>query len=220
MDFGKSFTYMFKDEDWLKKFLLGVVFSVIPIVNLLTYGYLIKLIENVRDGDQSPLPEWDDLGGYFLDGIKILIGILAWSLPAILLSFGFALFAGLFSGGGDVADVLVGLGSLVWICGFLLLTILPIILLPALGIMYARNREIGDMFRLGEMWDLIKVDFGNYLIIVVLILFALPLIASVGLVLCFVGVFFTSWYTYLVGGHLTGEYAAAHDSDAAFKAIS
>jgi hypothetical protein len=217
MDFGLSFTYMFKDEDWLKKLLLGVIFSLIPIVNLLTYGYLVKLIENVRDGDQTPLPEWDDLGGYFMDGVKVFVGFLVYALPVIVLSLAFAIFAGLFSNGGDFAGVMVALSSLVWVCGLVLFGLLPVILMPALGIMYARNHEISDMFRLGEMWDMIKADFGNYLIMIVLILFVLPLIASLGMIACFIGVFFTSWWSYLAGGHMAGQYAAAYDSDLPFK---
>lgn len=219
MDFGHSLTFMFKDEDWLKKFLLGVVFTLIPIVNLITYGYLIKLIENTRDGEQTPLPEWDDLGGYFMDGLKVFLGLLAWALPAIVLGIAFAIFAGLLSGRGDVADMLVGLSSLVWVCGLVILSLLPMVLLPALGILYARNREISDMFRLGEAWDMVKVDYGNYLIILVMIIFVLPLIASVGLVACFIGVFFTTWWSYLAGAHMTGEYAALHDSDTPLKAL-
>jgi len=42
------------------------------------------------------------------------------------------------------------------------------------------------MFRLDEMWDLFNADRVNYMIILFLVMFVLGIIASVGMLLCFV----------------------------------
>jgi len=34
MNFGKSFTYMFEDTNWVSKFLIGIVISVVPVLNI------------------------------------------------------------------------------------------------------------------------------------------------------------------------------------------
>ena len=56
MDYGKSFTFLFEDDNWISKFAIGVVITLIPIVNFATYGYVIQLLQNVRDGQERPLP--------------------------------------------------------------------------------------------------------------------------------------------------------------------
>ena len=50
MDIGRSFTYMFEDQDWLKKILIGGVVNLIPIVNLAATGYFIEAIKNTAEG--------------------------------------------------------------------------------------------------------------------------------------------------------------------------
>ena len=82
MDYGKSFTYLFKDEKWISKFLIGVVVSLIPIVNLAALGYIVELVKNVRDGLKTPLPEWDEFGAFFFSGLKFFLGTLVYALPS------------------------------------------------------------------------------------------------------------------------------------------
>ena len=76
MDYGKSFTFVFEDEKWISKFAVGVLITLVPILNFATYGYVIQLLKNVRDGEEKPLPEWDDFGKFFVDGLKFLAGYL------------------------------------------------------------------------------------------------------------------------------------------------
>src|SRR5210317_1391292 len=87
MDYGKSFTFVFEDEKWISKFAVGVIISLVPIVNFAGYGYMVQLLKNVRDGEENPLPEWDDFGKFFVDGLKFLAGYLIYFIPIILLSF-------------------------------------------------------------------------------------------------------------------------------------
>jgi len=44
MDIGKTFTYVFEDEDWVKKVLIGGVINLIPIVGFFfTAGYMLEM---------------------------------------------------------------------------------------------------------------------------------------------------------------------------------
>ncbi len=214
MDYGKSLTFVFEDKNWISKFLVGVVITLIPFVNLASYGYMIQVLKNVRDGEEHPLPEWDDFGKYFIDGLKAMIGYLVYFIPVFLLAF--AMIPVAFAADSGASEGAIAATFILLYCIMFLFILVPMLLYPALYIQYAKEDQIGDMFKIGEMWDLIKADTGNYLIVLLLIFFVLGLIASVGVVLCFIGVFFTAWWAQLASAHLIGQLARPKEKPATF----
>lgn len=213
MDYGKSFTYVFEDEKWISKFAVGVLISLVPIANIAAYGYIVQLLKNVRDGMEFPLPEWDDFGKFFVDGLKLLAGFLVYFIPIILLSFFMIPVAILADGGGATEDA-IGIVMMCISCLMIFLTFLPLLLYPALYIQYAKEDKIGDMFKFSEMWDLFKADSANYIIILLMIFFVLAFIASFGMLLCFVGLFLTTWWAQLAAGHMIGQLAQPKEKPA------
>ena len=118
MDIGKSFTYVFDDEGWLTKVLIGGLFSFLSIILIgmpFLVGYFLETLKNVYLGQPRPLPNWgDNLGGLFVKGIKALVGILVWSLPIILVSCVFGIIssslgAAMTSGNSSAAQNAAGL---------------------------------------------------------------------------------------------------------------
>jgi hypothetical protein len=213
MDYGKSFTFVFEDEKWISKFAVGVLITLVPIVNFATYGYMVQLLKNVRDGQEDPLPEWDDFGKFFLDGLKFLAGYLVYLIPVILLSLITIPVAMAADSGGGSGDFLA-MTMICISCLVILLSLLPMLLYPALYIQYAKGDKISDMFRLDEMWDLFKANSANYIIVLLIIFFVLTFIASFGLVLCFVGILLTAWWAQLVAAHLMGQLAQPQEKAA------
>ena len=69
MEIGKAFTFVTEDEGWIKKLAIGAVFVLVPFLILLVIGYQILIIRNVIDGKDRPLPEWEDFGQLFKDGL-------------------------------------------------------------------------------------------------------------------------------------------------------
>ena len=63
MDFGKAFSYVFDDSDWLKKVGLGGLIYLVPILNFAAAGYSLEVAQRVINDDPRPLPEWSDIGG-------------------------------------------------------------------------------------------------------------------------------------------------------------
>lgn len=206
MDYGKSFTFVFEDEKWISKFAVGVLITLVPVVNFATYGYMIQLLKNVRDGEERPLPEWDDFGKYFIDGIKFLAGMLAYFVPVILATFLFTLVA-IAADAGGAGEEIVSLAAILVTCLSFFLMLLPFVFYPALYIQYAKADQIGDMFRLNDMWELIKTDTGSYVIVLIMIGFVLGIIASFGILLCVIGIFLTAWWAQLVSAHMIGQLA-------------
>ncbi len=208
MDIGSSFTYMFEDDNWIKKIVIGGVVSLIPIVNFAAIGYLIQVIRNARDGQPLPLPEWDQFGQYFMDGLRIFVIFLVWAIPIIVL----ACLQGI--GGAILADnqdqaTAYSIISACLSCLSALWGLVLGILYPAILIRYAEVGELMAGFRFSEIFDLIRSNVGNY-VIVMLLTWVASLIASLGLILCIVGIIFTQFWAYLVSGNLMGQLAAQH----------
>ena len=209
MDIARSFSFMFDDADRIKKILIGAVVGIIPILNLAGIGYLVQLVRNVQAGEANPLPDWDDFGTYFMDGLKILVGLLFYSIPVILLSIGFVIIAVIVSeivNPSDVDDVM-GVLSICINCLTFILAMIPYIFLPAMLIRYADTEQISALIKVGELWRYIQQDLGSYVIVLAISLAVSIFIAPLGLIACVIGVFVTQWWAYLVSGHLTGQYA-------------
>ena len=85
MDIGKSFGYVFDDDEWITKVLiaaailgLGILFSwmlLIPLIIALFLlgGYGVEITRRVIRGDTQVLPKWDNWGELLVDGLKAWI---------------------------------------------------------------------------------------------------------------------------------------------------
>src|SRR5713226_7263081 len=88
-DFLRPFTFAFDDPRWVPKILLGGVFALAAIFLVgifFIYGYLARLVRNAINGVQYPLPEWDDLGEYFTEGVKLFVVGLIYAIPVVLIA--------------------------------------------------------------------------------------------------------------------------------------
>jgi hypothetical protein len=207
MDIGKAFGFVFDDENWIVKVLIGGVLIFIPFVGpILVYGYGLELMQNVIKGRPRPLPEWDDWGGKLVKGIMYLVISFVYALPIVLLGICFGLLMTVL-GVAEAEEAINVIGSLGGVCfgGFALLygILLTLALPPAIG-RYLETGELGAAFRLGEVFALVRDNIGAWIIALVLSWLA-GLIASLGIILCFVGVLFTAFWANLVMMYLWGD---------------
>lgn len=216
MDIGSAFTFMFDDQDWIKKIAIGggitlaaAILSPI-LIGLVLFlpisGYMLETLKNVRDGRAVPLPEWSDFGNLFSKGLMVFVIGLVYSIPAILLyciTFG-AQFA-MQQANSDISGML---GALVACLGCLqfLFGLLAGALLPAGLIRYAESNSLGSAFQFGEIFSFISSNIGDY-IIVVLLSWVAQFVAAFGVILCIIGIFFTGFWAFLVTGNLYGQLA-------------
>ena len=80
MDIGRALTYFSDDERWVEKTAIGtglILISSLLLVALIgflgyfiLFGYLVRLIQNVRDEVHPVLPEWDRWGDDLVRGGK------------------------------------------------------------------------------------------------------------------------------------------------------
>jgi len=211
MDIGSSFSYMFQDEDWIKKILIGGVVGIIPIVNFAAIGYMIQIIRNVRDGQALPLPEWDEFGKYFVDGLWIFLIFLVWSIPIILVACLQGIGTAVLAEASEDAANAFGVISACFSCVIVLWALVIAAVSPAILVRYAEIGEFMAGFQFSEILNIIRANVGNY-IIVILLIWVASLIASFGVILCVIGVIFTQFWSYLVTGNLVGQLAAQEQS--------
>jgi hypothetical protein len=111
--------------------------------------------------------------------------------------------------GSSAGAALLALGYLLNLVTALLLAFL----LPAL-ILATYERGFGAAFDIGAVWRLATTDVSNTIIAALLII-VVHLVAAIGLVLCFVGVYFTSVYAYGVTAGIVDWYRRVQTREAA-----
>jgi hypothetical protein len=207
MDIGRSFTYMFEDQDWLKKILIGGVVNLIPIVNFASTGYFIEAIRNTSEGRELPLPEWDDFGGKFVKGLMTAIAGFIYALPIMIvvgIVFGLtAVIAGSLE--NDAAEIVATICPLIGNCLSFVYLILFTLIFPAAIIQYALTGQFGAFFRFGDIMAMIKANVGGYIIALLVALVAGLIAQIVGGIACGIGIFFTLMWAMLVGANLFGN---------------
>ncbi len=176
MDIGQAFGFVFEDEEWIKKTLLGSVILLVPVLGIFVLmGYTIAIIRNVKAGDPRPLPAWDNLGGYFMDGLMFCIAYLLYSLPFLILICPIMLTGLLPAVAGDnqdLAAILAGVSGLLSMgigCLAVLYGILLTLLAPVLYIRYAETGEIRACLRFGEVFRYLFANIGSILVSILLV---------------------------------------------------
>ncbi len=207
MDIGKAFTYVFDDEEWITKVLIGGIVAAIPILNLVAVGYGLRVLRNTAHGEERPLPKWDDWGGDFVRGLMIALAGIIYALPAILLGILGTIVSVITSNSyGDPSGV--GVICLVGIqCLGVLWGILVALWLPAATIHYTESEDFGAFFHLAEIWTLISNNLSAYGMAILTTIIA-SIIGGLGLIVCIIGMIFTSFYGTLVTMHAYGQVAA------------
>jgi hypothetical protein len=184
----KAVFFPFNGKDWFSKMAIGAAlgfgyFLIVPIIPLV--GYFGRIMKRVIVDDEDPaLPEWNDWGGLFLDGLKFIGISLIFILPAMIIIFvGYAVFMVMdFSMAFSVQGWSSSYGSpptfllyfvgmfvgliIMWIGSFLSI-FTAILLPPALGNMVARS-NFGAAFHFSEWWPALKANFTGYLLVIAL----------------------------------------------------
>jgi len=204
MDFGKAFSFVFEDEDWLKKIAVGGLFSLIPVIGIfVVLGWGVEITKRVINGDPEILPDWSDFGGYLTRGFMVFLVAFIYLLPVILLQACSSL-PYLY----EAADeTLLTIFTIVTVCFGCLTTIYSIgayLLLPAAIARYAATGEVSAAFKLGEVFKMVKNNIGTYAMVLLGGIVA-SLVASLGVIACGIGVLFTSVYSFAINGHLWGQ---------------
>lgn len=228
MEISRSINFITEDPRWQQKLMIGTgviiastVFSVvlIGIIGFIIFaGYLVRLLQNVRDGHPHPLPEWDQWGEDLARGFKLVIASLIWGLPIIVLTIptilGTALADNRSDGAQAIGWMLLACGNCLTFLYALLLTVVT----PGISIAFAKDEQISSALRFREIIAWTQANIGQVLVVTLVYLAAsivLGLLGSiVGVLLCIVGLIITlplaTLLTGLVQYHLYGQLAYSY----------
>ena len=224
MDIGKALTFVLEDPRWKEKIAIGT--AVVLISGLLSViligflgvfimlGYMVRLMQNVRDGDSTPLPEWDEWGEDLIRGFRLFVVMFAWALPMLLFIVPVAVGGALSENNGPAGFI----GMSILFCGMCFMFLYGLFLFvvtPGFSIAFARDERINSGLQLRDIWEWTQVNIGQVVIVAIVVLaatFAINLIAAVaGTILCLVGVVLTvplgMLVAYIFQYHLYGQLA-------------
>ena len=205
MEFGKAFSFVFDDEEWLKKIGLAGVISLIPLIGqFVIVGWGFEIIRRVIEEDPVPLPDFSEFGDFLVKGLLVSLVVLVFFLPVILIQGCNASLIPFLERGDEAVGTAFGILTSCIVCLTLVYSLVMGFFLPAAVGNYAAKGEMGAAFRFREVYQLVRKNLGGYLL-VILGSWVAGLIASLGVIACAIGVLFTSVYSSAVTSHLVGQ---------------
>ena len=201
MDLTGAFTFLFEDLHWPRKLGIGTALRLVPILNFSVTGYEVRTARRVAAGEMTPLPEWDDLGGLWLEGLWLSMARLTYGVVALLL-------VGLpFSGAGlsvfwALSDRSSNLpvGSILLLSSAALLLALLLgaglsLLWPGIVALYVHDPRYRTCFRLGTVMGLLARYPSAYLTLwgvplllaIVIAAWLVPLLGLLNMIPCLGG---------------------------------
>jgi hypothetical protein len=227
MNITKSLTFYLDDPRRVEK--LGVGTAVVLISSILLpvligiagylilIGYSIRLMRNVRDGVEHPLPEWDRWSDDLSLGFKYGVALLVYALPVMVLWIPTVIGAAMTDssrGAGFIGVPLMVLGM----CLLFIYGVFLTLATPAITIAFARDGEIRSAFDFTGIWNWTREYIGPVVVVTLVYLAASMVLgiggAIVGALLCVVGLIVTiplaTLLTSLVQYHLYGQLAVEY----------
>ncbi|HEU4522467.1 MAG TPA: DUF4013 domain-containing protein [Thermoanaerobaculia bacterium] len=203
-DFVRPFAFVFDDPRWLPKILIGGLFYLLGFLLIgfvFILGYQARLARNVIAGVQHPLPEWDDLGEYFGEGLRLVGVVLLWVAPLAILTMFFIVPAAFLSELNNEALEAAG-GCVVAVVWALMvpLSLAVTFFLPASLLMAIVEKRFGAAFEFDQIWQFIKNNISDYLLAIV-IYFVARFAGGLGFILFCIGVIFTAFWAMCITTH-------------------
>jgi hypothetical protein len=222
MDIGDviSDSLRYPSSDWSKIVVLGVLFiiSFLIIPLFLAIGYMFRVIKASLAGVEE-LPSFDEWGEMFVDGIKLFLVYLIYSLPAIIIgvfsiislwsSIWSLTYVTQMSGNTFTPEMIVSLFGGTALVGLVVAGIYALIIYPimavAIGNMAYYNGELSAAFRFGEIFSTISsigwVDLIIWYVVMIIIGIAIGFIGSILGIIPIIGwiilIFIVYPYSYL-----------------------
>ena len=231
MNIGKALSYPFEDKEWLSKVGMGILVSIVPILNFAWIGYIIELMRRVMNGEALPLPGWDNLGKKFMDGLMLFLAGLVYALPIILLAgipTAIMVVPAILSGSNtsqDLVNAVAAAGGFVGLClacVFILYALALSVAYPAIYIEYMEKGTFSSCFNFKDMLARVRKNagafftaWGVYLGVSIGASIASAFVGTIlgwipclGQMVAIVVGLASGMYVLLVYGHLFGQYGA------------
>lgn len=187
-DLIQTLKFPFSDKRWIQKVLVGLLLTLASFIILLIpavflVGYYFRVSRRIiSDDGQAVLPEWNDWGKLFVDGIRYIGVSFIYSLPLSISAIAMYLVMflpmlpalGLSQGwngnGLDPSMMSSFLTPIMMLFMYPMMSLMMLISLatciflpPALMHMIARD-SFGAAFQFSQWWKIFRANFGGYVI--------------------------------------------------------
>ncbi len=216
LDFSRAFTFVFEDPDWVGKMLVGALFTALGLFAIgfvWVGGYVARLLRRTARDERPLLPEWDDLGGLFREGIGVVAVLVAHAAPlAIVGGLSALALTGAVSvlrEGGTAPQPAAILVLVVVFAGYLVFAIATLAFcfyFPAALLRHVIEGRIGAAFEARENLRFIRRTLNDYAAAVLAFL-AASFLAQFGILFFCVGIFPAAFWSCCVLGYALGETA-------------
>jgi hypothetical protein len=212
MDIGKAFGYVFEDQEWITKVLIGGAILLIPVIGqFVVIGYMLRVAQNIAQGNPRPLPAWDwnDFGDHLTRGLYGFVVELVYFVPYIVIVVLFSCVGTLMSAGSRNS----GVGAVGSLFACLLIPVYLIAVFACLCMAYAglarlvATNNLSEALKFREVFASVRSNARPWLMMALVSILA-GLVASLGLIACGVGILFTAFYAYMIMGHALGQIVA------------
>jgi hypothetical protein len=168
MDIGEivSDSIKYPSSDWKKVIIFGLLFLIsfliVPIFLVFGYGFR-ALKASIAGADE--LPEFDEWGEMFIDGLKVfVVQFVYFLIPMLIILIGsWASIAAMTTVGDPNAfiGIIFGVGFI----GVIFAIIIGLLSTIAIANMAANDSELGAAFQFSEILNIIsQIGWGNYII--------------------------------------------------------
>lgn len=208
MDFGKAFTFVFDDPDWLKKVAINAVIGLIPLIGqIYLLGWGLEVARRIVTRGGTPLPDVD-FGTHLGHGFKAIVIALVYTVPIFVIAIPMVVVAVVAGNAGVGEGPMNAILLVVNVVGGLLSLVYGLVmglLLPAAVTRAVVFGAIRDGLQFGEVIGLVRAAPVAYLLTLVGAFLAGTLASLVGSLACGVGIIFTLAYQQVVTGHFYGQ---------------
>ncbi len=174
MDIGEiiSDSIRYPTSNWGKVLILGVItiasFLIVPVFLLI--GYLFRIIKATLAG-LDELPEFDEIGEMFVDGLKVFVVGIVYSIPVIIISLILTALTGSSSTAAiGLNPAMIWAFVLVYIVYIIVAVIVGLIEVIAIANMAYYDGDLGAAFSFSEILDRIaKIGWGKYILTYIVI---------------------------------------------------
>ncbi|MFZ0441266.1 MAG: DUF4013 domain-containing protein [Methanobacterium sp.] len=192
MDIGEiiSDSIKYPSSNWGKVLILGVIMiaSILIVPIFLLMGYVFRIIKATLAG-LDELPEFDEIGEMFVDGLKVFVVAIIYAIPVYII----ALIIGALMGSTTTAASISTNPYMIWalVIGYIVYIIVAAIIglieVIAIANMAYYDGDLGAAFRFGEILDYIaRIGWGKYIATYIVIAIVAFIGFLIGLVTLFI----------------------------------
>jgi len=212
MDVGSAFTYQFKDADWFKKLIIYGLVGLIPVVGgMVLLGVVAQIIRRYINNEPELIPSLD-FGNQLTIGFQLFVVSLGYALPAIIIQLPAQIIPNaipfMSQGSDSSTTTLLTIATVITACcsGILILYNIFIgFMLPVAIAKVAMEGSIGAGFKFGEIISILKSNFVNYLIALLVTGFGGGIIIMAGFAVCVVGLLIAVPYYFTIQANLYAQ---------------